>query len=90
MAKPVIVSRTRGIEDYIVDNENGRFTPPGDIAQLREQILTLWEQPGEQVRLGENARQAVEETMNLDIYVRKVVQIIESAASTPSPTLIRV
>jgi glycosyltransferase involved in cell wall biosynthesis len=81
MAKPVIVSRTRGITDYIVHNETGMYVSPGDPAELRDTILSLWDNPGERDRLGTNGRQAIEEQMNLDIYVNKIADIMASALS---------
>lgn len=75
MGKPVIVTRTVGIADYIIPGATGEFAAPADASELREQILRLWADPGEQRRLGANARQVIEEKMNLDIYIDRVVQI---------------
>lgn len=77
MGKPVITSRTKGITDYIRDNETGRYASPGNFLELRETILSLWEKPAELNRLGENARCAVEEEMNLNTYVDQIVKIIQ-------------
>ena len=79
MAKPLIVSQTRGITDYVVHNETGMYVKPGDVRDLRDSILSLWEEPRELNRLGANARQVVEERMNLDIYVDRIVQIVHRA-----------
>jgi glycosyltransferase involved in cell wall biosynthesis len=87
MAKPLIVSRTSGIMDYIVDQETGVYVPPGDPAALRHTILSLWEQAGERKRLGTNARQAVEEYMNLDIYAAQVEQIVRKTMAMTENTL---
>jgi len=76
MAKPLIISRTRGITDYVVHNETGLYVSPGDAAELRDTVLSLWGQANELKRLGTNARQTVEECMNLDIYVDQVVRIV--------------
>ncbi len=77
MAKPVIASRSLGISDYIVENETGCYVTPQDVNELRQTILNLWEKPNERTRLGLNARQAVETKMNLDLYIDKVVQIMQ-------------
>ena len=59
MAKPVIVSRTRGLADYVVDGETGRFVDVGDVAALRAvDALAVGERLRAE-RLGANARQAV-------------------------------
>jgi glycosyltransferase involved in cell wall biosynthesis len=82
MAKPLIVSSTAGIQDYVIHNETGHYIAPGDAAELRDAILNLWHQAGERKRLGENARQAVEEQMNLENYVCRVVEIMRRAEAT--------
>jgi glycosyltransferase involved in cell wall biosynthesis len=78
MGKTVLVSHTRGISDYVIDNETGIYVSPLNPTELRNAILSLWEQPAELKRLGANARQAVEENMNLDIYIDKVVEIVRN------------
>jgi glycosyltransferase involved in cell wall biosynthesis len=81
MGKPLICSRSRGIEEYIEDGQTGMFVKPRDAGELREAILSLWEQPSRRARLGENARQAVEEKMSLERYVNRVTGIVEEAIS---------
>jgi glycosyltransferase involved in cell wall biosynthesis len=91
MGKALIVSRTRGIKDYVVDDETGVNVTSGDPVALREVILDLWNNPRKLDRLGSNARQAVLDRMNIDRYVDGVVQIMgdvmqESRLSTASTT----
>jgi glycosyltransferase involved in cell wall biosynthesis len=76
MGKALVISHTRGISDYVVPNETGVCVSPTNVPELRDAILSIWEQPEELARLGANARQAVEQSMNLDIYVDQVVQIV--------------
>jgi glycosyltransferase involved in cell wall biosynthesis len=83
MGKPVIVSHTRGITDYVTHGENGLYVSPGEPQELRETIRSLWEQPAERDRLGANARQAVQDKMNVDIYADRVVQIVRQAIAAP-------
>jgi glycosyltransferase involved in cell wall biosynthesis len=80
MGKPHIVTRTAGICDYVVDEETGVYAPPEDALALRRQILRLWHSPADGRRLGENARQAVDEGMNLDTYARRIAQLVQDAA----------
>ena len=86
MGKPVIVSQTPGIAEYIEDGKTGVFVPPGDPAALRAKIASLWEDVETQTDLGTNARWAIENNMNLDIYVEQVVNIIQNALETTHPT----
>jgi glycosyltransferase involved in cell wall biosynthesis len=83
MARPLIVSRTRGITDYVVHDETGIYVSPGDAKELRDAILSLWGRTKERHRLGANARQAIDERMNLDVYVDRVVQIVHKALAAP-------
>ncbi len=70
MAKPVILTRTSGITGYIEDQASGLYVNPGDPLALREHIRALWDDTAMRQRLGENARQRVETTMNMDSYVK--------------------
>ena len=79
MGKPLIISRTSGIEDYIVPGETGLYVTPGNTDELRSDLQSLWDATGERKRLGVNARQAVEKGMNLDEYVKQVVSVVHSA-----------
>jgi glycosyltransferase involved in cell wall biosynthesis len=79
MGKPLIISKTVGIEDYIVPRETGLYAIPGSADDLRSTIQSLWETPDERQRLGANARRAVEGGMNLDHYVQRVAEIVRSA-----------
>jgi glycosyltransferase involved in cell wall biosynthesis len=76
MAKPLIVSRTAGIADYVVDDVTGQYVPPQDVPALRDTILRLWHAPAARARLGTNARQAVDEGMNLDVYARRIAELV--------------
>ncbi|MBI1281428.1 MAG: glycosyltransferase [Anaerolineaceae bacterium] len=77
MGKPTIITQTKGISDYVVDQQTAIYTPPGNVSQMREHILALWNNAAEQKRLGENARQLVMEKINLDHYVESVQKIID-------------
>ncbi|MEZ4641224.1 MAG: glycosyltransferase family 4 protein [Chloroflexota bacterium] len=81
MAKPLVVTRTAGIDDYLRADETGLFAAPHDSTHLREQILSLWHNQQQQQRLAANARQMVEEQMNLDIYVQNIVRITQGATA---------
>ncbi len=79
MGKAVICSGTAGMSDYIVPVETGLYSAPENSEELRYSILNLWNNPAELRRLGDNARQAVETSMNMDIYISRVVEIIHNS-----------
>ncbi len=76
MAKPLIISNTSGINNYILHEETGLYVTPGKPDELKDCILMLWESAERRQRLGFNARQSIEENMNIDIYVERIVEII--------------
>lgn len=78
MAKPLIVSKTLGNENYIQHGETGLYVTPDQCDELRDQILKLWDDAERRKRLGLNARQVVLEKMNINVYVEKIVEIVES------------
>jgi glycosyltransferase involved in cell wall biosynthesis len=78
MAKPLIITKTSGIANYIKHAETGLFTSPGNSAEMRDIISRLMGDRKERKRLGSNARQDIEENMNIDIYVEKIVKIVGS------------
>lgn len=75
-AKPLIITRTTGIENYVKDAETGIFSSPENSVELRDHILRLMGDSRERKRLGSNARQVIESQMNIDLYVEKIVEIV--------------
>jgi glycosyltransferase involved in cell wall biosynthesis len=72
----VVVTRSRGVLDYVVDGETGILVDPGDVAAMREAIQGLLAHPEEARRLGQNARQRVDEELNLDVYVKRIAELL--------------
>lgn len=77
MARAVIATRSQGITDYIIDGETGILVEPNSPEALQEAICYLLGHPEEALRLGQNARQRVEEEYNLDIYVERIAQQLQ-------------
>jgi len=68
MGKCLIVTRTRGQGDTVVDGETGIYVPPGDDRALRAAIEKMLARPDEAARIGANARRFVEENAGLDRF----------------------
>lgn len=79
MGRAVIAFRSRGILDYIIDGETGILVDPGDVLAMRQAIEYLLAHPEEAERLGQNARQRVEEELNLEAYVCKIADLLVSS-----------
>ena len=76
MGRPVIASRTENICDYIIDGVTGILVKQGDAGELRDAIEYLVAHPEEAHRLGNNARQRIEDELNLDTYVDRIAQVL--------------
>jgi glycosyltransferase involved in cell wall biosynthesis len=76
MARPVIAFRSEGITDYIIDGETGILVDPGDFQAMRTAIEYLLANPGEVRRLGQNARQRVEEELSLEAYIGRIAKLL--------------
>lgn len=77
MGKAVVVSRTPGQTDVVIEGETGLYVPPGDSLALRKAIQHLLAHPEEAARMGANGRLLLEERMSLDRYVEGLKQVIE-------------
>jgi glycosyltransferase involved in cell wall biosynthesis len=72
--KPVITAKLAGTLDYIQPGVNGFFYEPGDAGALRDAILRLLEDNELQRKLGEAARQSVQNSFNKDNYSKMMVE----------------
>ncbi len=57
-ARPLVMTRTAGVEDYVGDG--GRLVPPGDPAALARTLLDVLDDPAGAAELGRAGRAAVE------------------------------
>ena len=78
MGRAVIVSRSRGILDYVIDGETGVLVNPGDVAAMRAAIQDLLAHPEKARRMGQNARQRIDEELNLDVYVERTAALLRA------------
>ena len=76
MQKPLIVSDTPGIRDYVTPDETARVVPPGDPDALARAIAELLEDRAHADTLARNARRVVENGRNLDGYVAAVAAVV--------------
>jgi len=76
--RAVIATRSRGLLDYVVDGETGILVSPGDVGAMRDAIRDLLAHPKEARRLGQNARQWIEEELGLDVYVERLARLLQA------------
>lgn len=75
MRKPLIVSATPGIADYVSDGENALVVPPRDPRSLGAAITTLLAERGAASRLAAAGHALVGSGRNLDGYVANVAAV---------------
>jgi glycosyltransferase involved in cell wall biosynthesis len=78
MGRAVIATRIPSILDYVVDGETGVLVNPGDVVGMREAIQDLLAHPEKAHRLGQNARQRIDEELNLDVYVERIASLLRA------------
>lgn len=64
--RPVIASKVGGLEDVVIDGENGLFVPPEDPKALAGAMQLFATDDKLQHRLGQGARKAAEASLNWD------------------------
>lgn len=79
--KPVIASRTAGMEDYIEDGKTGILVKHNNPEELKIAINSLLQNEKLRKYLGKNARKAFETTYNIKEIGKRVSKIFEEAAS---------
>ncbi len=77
MGKAVIVTRTVGQKDVVIDGETGIYVSPGNVVELRAAIQRLIDNPDEASRLGLNARKAIVDRMSLDHWSETIANTIK-------------
>jgi len=76
MGKCIIVTRTHGQTDTIVDGVTGIYVPPSDPAALRQAIQRMLDNPAQAAEIGRAARRFVEEKAGLDRFVERIVKAV--------------
>jgi hypothetical protein len=84
MGKPVIVTDTMGVRDYVEHEQTGLIVPPRDpeaLAHAMEWALNPADEPAARA-MGERARQVTLKRFGPDNYVNGLLSVIDSALSS--------
>jgi len=79
MGRPVVVTRTQGLEDYLADSNTHRAVPPADAPALADAIRALWNDAAARAAMARAARAAVEAEMDVERYVAHVAAVVRRA-----------
>jgi len=72
-SKPIIVNNCTSMADIVSDEKNGFVVPYGDIAQIKEAIINLINDPSLREKLGENGRKAYVQKYSWKIMEKRLV-----------------
>lgn len=80
-SKPVVGSRIGGIPELVIDDVTGSLFEAGNVTDLRQKLLRLWNNGDLVKAMGENARKHVYEIVNFDAHWKKLHSIINNIAT---------
>ena len=80
MGRPVVVTRTRGQVDLVVEGETGHYVEPGNVDGLRAALARLLDDPEECRRMGAAARRRAEH-FDFDGFVQSTADFVLGAAA---------
>jgi glycosyltransferase involved in cell wall biosynthesis len=81
MAKPVVISRSHGIMDYVDDGSTAVLVPPRDPEAMAGAITAMLCRSEEARLLGENARRFVVDCCQNPRYARQMADVIRAAVN---------
>ncbi len=84
-ARPVVLTRTRGLWDPVGlrDGENVLLVPPGDPDALAEAVGRVLSDPELGAGIGRSARRSVEDGASVERYAERLLAVCEQAVERP-------
>ncbi|WP_255770745.1 glycosyltransferase family 4 protein [Pseudarthrobacter sulfonivorans] len=77
--RPVVITKTPGMNDYVVDGKTGLLVPVGDSKALTQRILQLLDDPEQSAEMGRCARLHVERSHTSAIMAARIREILEAS-----------
>ena len=78
MGKPVVATRTPGLDDYIADGETGILVPHGDRDAMGNALVELLKDPGRCAQMGAEARKRALEYFSTQAQAGRLAAILRS------------
>ncbi len=86
---PVVATQVGGVVDIIEHKETGLLIPPADPPSMAEAILQIYKDLPLACRLAQNAYRKVQEKYNLDLMVKKTLEVYKEALSQSKILIIK-
>ena len=80
-AKAVITTARATLDGYFKAGENGLIVSPYNVVELREGIMTLWNDPERAKIMGEAGRNKVRSQFTMEIFSQKLAEIFHKVAT---------
>lgn len=77
---PVVATQVGGVVDIIEDNKTGLLVPPCDPRAMAEAVIRIFQDAKFAAGLAEQAYKKVQEKYNVELMVRKTIDVYEEAA----------
>jgi len=77
LVRPLVVTRTPTIGDYLRDSETALLVPRGDAAAMATAIRRLLDDPAAAAAMGRRAQARYAETFSADAHLRALVEAVE-------------
>jgi glycosyltransferase involved in cell wall biosynthesis len=81
MGRPLVVSRSRGIADYVRNEDNALVVAPGGADELGSAVVRVANDAALARRLGDAARAFVSSTCASPVYAKNIAALIREAAA---------
>jgi glycosyltransferase involved in cell wall biosynthesis len=80
MGKPVVATRTPGLDDYIADGETGVLVAPGDRHAMADALVELLQDPDRCAQLGAEGRRRALDYFSTSALARRLGTLLRSVA----------
>ena len=80
---PLIASRVGGMQEVLKDHQECLLVEPRNVHELKEAIVTLYNDAGLRKKMGENARRKVMEHFLIDSMVRRYLAVYKQSLHGP-------
>lgn len=78
--RPVVITKTPGMTDYVLEGKTGLLTPVGDSEAMAKSILNLLEEPGQLLEMGSAARVHAAQNHSSAKMASRLQDILEDGA----------
>lgn len=80
MGKPVVATKTPGLEEYVADGETGVLVPVGDRDAMAKALIELLNDPARCAEMGSQARRRALIGFSTSAQARRLADVLRSAA----------